>query len=202
MYCYQCGKQIADSPDYLCDDCRAAKERESVFAEFNDGENVGADYINREPQSTQNENLPTGEMQAYGYNHNGYYKRDFSTPQSDPKPSLNPADTGFGKALAATIIGVVGFVAAFISFEFSVLSLAGEMVGIAILATVCALGLGVLALVLGVQSIRRFKELKAAGLGKPVATLVLGIVGVAVAAYALLFVYFSYSFLSCGLAIS
>jgi hypothetical protein len=202
MYCYQCGKQIADSPDYLCDECRLAKENASVFAEFNGGENVETGRENRETQSTQNENLPTGEMQAYGYNHNGYYKRDFSAPQSDIKPSLNPTDTGFGKALAATIVGVVGFVAAFIAFECSVLSLAGEMVGLAILATVCALGLGVLALVFGVQSIRRFKAFRSAGLGKPVATLVLGIVGVAVAAYALLFVYFSYSFLSCGLAIS
>lgn len=202
MYCYKCGKQISDSPDYLCSECRAAQETEIFFGETEAGENSANQTPANDTMSMpQNENVPTPEMQEYGYNHNGYYKRDASVQPKDRTAVENPSDTGFSKALAATIVGVIGLIASVFAMEFSALSLVGEMGGIAILATVASLGMGVLALVFGVQSIRRFKALRAAGLGKPVATLVLGIVAIAAAGYTLLFVYLSYSFLSCSLVV-
>lgn len=214
MYCVRCGKQIPEREDYTCDECRAKAARGTSFEYAENAEFFAPPRQETPPRQTQGteqaeqpqrpSETQAGQRAYYdenGYNRDGYYKKDFAEPQREEKPSFDATNTGFGKALAATIVGVVGMFAAMIAFELSVFALAGETSGLAILATVVSLGMGVLALVFGVQSIRRFKAFRTAGLKRPVATLVLGIIGVATAAYALLFVYFSYSFLSCGLAI-
>lgn len=213
MYCVRCGKQIPERDDFTCDECRAKAARGTSFEYAENAEFFAPPRIETPPsqaeqvRQTEQSSQPSrsGQNGAYydenGYNRDGYYKKDFSEPPRVKEEPFDATKTGFGKALTATIVGVVGMLAAMIAFELSVFALAGETSGLAILATVVSLGMGVLSLVFGLQSIRRFKAFRTAGLKKPVATLILGIIGIATAAYALLFVYFSYSFLSCGVAI-
>ena len=98
-----------------------------------------------------------------------------------------PVNNGFKKALASTIVSegggmlmVIGlFFCNFSEFILTVLGILG------ILFLSAALAAYILGLIWGIQSIKKFAELKRAGFQKPVATLVLGIVGVAIVAYLL-----------------
>ncbi len=162
-----CGKQT-DNPDGICDECKAKAEQEK-------------DVFFDEPTTAQPVAQPTVT----------------TTP-----PTNMTRMYGFKKSLAGTILGVIGYVFAMIPsvlfniyeiFEQTGTFTASELNEIATVYQgmswfffVVALPLGILGLIFGIQGINKFKEAKAQGV-KPVATLVLGIVGVAGDAVTLLF---------------
>ena len=90
---------------------------------------------------------------------------------------------GFGNALTSTIMGSVGFIFGYIAFMLAMLSFGGIGAASYILSFL-NLGMSIVALVLGIGSIKVFSGFKNAR-PKPVATLVLGIVGVVTSALAL-----------------
>ena len=79
---------------------------------------------------------------------------------------------GFGRALTSVILSAVGVVVALIFFF---LACSGS--GFALFMLFCALAPQIISLVLGIKSIKVFNRNKQEGRAKPVATLVLGIVG-------------------------
>ena len=94
---------------------------------------------------------------------------------------------GFGKALAATILSNVGFVIAYIAFLLMIIAadyaydyeLASETAAPALMFALVSIGMGIASIVLGKQSIGVFNEAKNANRVRPVATLILGIIGLA-----------------------
>jgi hypothetical protein len=92
---------------------------------------------------------------------------------------------GFGKALTSTILGFIGY---FFSV-FTMAMLATEDPDVAIAGGVffvMSLPLTIIPLIFGLKSIGLFKSTPA-GMPKPIATLILGIVGLFFAALSLLF---------------
>ncbi len=114
---------------------------------------------------------------------------------------------GFGKALTATILGALAFFISAIAFGvFSVLveeyystsyyydaTAIGSIVAVGVVFSLIATGLAIPALILGIKSIKVFKLAVNEGRVKPIATLILGIVGVATSALAFLYVLLNLS---------
>jgi hypothetical protein len=109
---------------------------------------------------------------------------------------------GFGKALASTIMSVICYIFGIVAYIFAVVgSTVTEtdpeaalvmLVAAFVLHLVFALPLAIIALVMGIKSIKLFKRTVGK---KPVATLILGIVGTYHAASTLLMFLSSLAFL-------
>lgn len=112
-------------------------------------------------------------------------------PPVKPQPIYtNPADKmlGFGKALTATILGVIGFILSYVGFLLVIWQSIGDVdSGAAFI--VISIPLAIIALIFGISSIKVFSSRKNLR-PKPVATLVLGIVGVASSALTTIFIIF------------
>ena len=106
------------------------------------------------------------------------YAQPVKPPYGDPANKK----VGFGNALTSTITGVIGFVLSYIAFMVSILTFGGGAASVFL--TFIGVGLSIVALVLGIGSIKVFSGFKNAR-PKPVATLVLGIVGMVSSAIAL-----------------
>ena len=114
-------------------------------------------------------------------------------PAYAPQPKLQPqveregsVMTGFGKALAGTIVG-------FFAFIFSIVALivgagTGFTGGFFVVWSIAVAG-GVISLVFGIQSIKVFKREKRAGRKPPVPALVLGIVSTSLAGITILYAF-------------
>lgn len=176
MYCRKCGKQI-DYDSELCKECQEMEEFFSAPAnefQFEEKEEV------QQPQQA-------------------YYQ-----PQQPTQPLPGNKKEGFGKALTSTILGVLAYFLVSIALgllmgladisyaDFNYDRVAYEAAcdliqGIAIVITIIAIGLAIPSLILGIKSIKCFIKQKREGKVKPIATLILGIVGLAASGYALLF---------------
>lgn len=175
MYCTKCGKQIDyDSP--ICKECVdemavAATPAETVEPEV-------------EQSVTEQTELQPGES-AEVAPANLVVE---STPSPVAQPTAGGSNLrmrGFGKALASTIMGFIGY---FFSV-FSMAMLVTEDPDVAIAGGVffvMSLPLAIIPLVFGLKSIGLFKSTPS-GTPKPIAALILGIVGVFFAALSLFF---------------
>lgn len=180
MYCAICKKWM-DSDDLVCPECEALlRQRQTPPAP-------------QPPQPTPVELQPPQP----------YYQAPTPTPVPSPIPTPVHVPTpapmplsssqpdplnrmfGFGKALAATILGFIGFITSYVGIMMLV-----EMAQITgyysydmtsgVVALLMALPCFIIALILGIQSISCFKKRKDT-CAKNIPTLVLGIVGVALA---------------------
>lgn len=109
------------------------------------------------------------------------------TPASGGKPRMR----GFGKALTAAIVGVIGYLLAF--YSFACVCVAGEssdeyLAIVALVLAVLSIGMAIISFVFGLKSIRLFGAVSA-GTPRPIGTLVLGIVGIFCAAISLLLLF-------------
>ena len=98
----------------------------------------------------------------------------------------NPRMYGFGVALTSTILSVISWV----FWMFSMFGVYGMLVGgggFFIFMTMLMWGLCTVSIVLGAVSIKKFNEARRAGQPAPIATLILGISGLADGALAALF---------------
>lgn len=158
MYCRKCGKQIDyDSP--ICKECQ-----EELIHSISQVE-------------------PKVEV------------KEVVQPQQAQKPQPQGSRMeGFGKALTSTILGVVSYVLVLFAFIFIVAggaardatmydeyaySSATSMFSLGIVCMMISIGLAITSLILGIKSIKCFIKQKKEGKVKPIATLILGITGVA-----------------------
>lgn len=96
-------------------------------------------------------------------------------PVAQPQAQVERAGnvmTGFGKALAGTIVGFFGFIFAVVALMFASL---GGFTGAFFMVLSLSIAGGVISLIFGIQSIKVFKREKRAGNKPPVPALVLGI---------------------------
>lgn len=171
MYCKKCGKQL----DHDGDICKACAENEAYFG------------------SAQQESAPAQEAAP----------TIAPAPAQAAQPIAQDGDKkfGFGKALASTIMGAISNGMASIAsgvplgIELAIMELgyatgSAEIalggIAITIILALISIGLAIPALIMGIKSIKTFNERKSAGYAKPIATLVLGIIGVVCAGFALL----------------
>ena len=166
MYCRKCGKQI----DYEAELCKECQEMETFFS---DPAIEPQFEVKEQPQYTQ----------------------------QPVQPLPGNKKEGFGKALAATILGSIAYFIASVAlgmlmglqdvandYYYTYDKAAYDAVqAVSIVFAVIALGLAIPALILGIKSMSCFFKQKREGKVKPIATLVLGIVGVATSAFGLFF---------------
>ena len=95
---------------------------------------------------------------------------------------------GFGKALASTILGHIGFFISYIALLFVATEVAAFM---GFMFFLFGLPVTIIPIILGINSIKTFSRRKPPCV-RPVATLVLGIVGLAMSAFAALFELFAF----------
>ena len=93
---------------------------------------------------------------------------------------------GFGKALTSTILSFVGFIFAYMAIIFCALDPTSGLV-----LSFLSIPLIVLPIIFGISSIKLFIRRKAT-CAKPIPALVLGIVGLSTAAFALIFTFLAF----------
>ena len=163
-YCRRCGKQIETNAEY-CEECR----NQSIYGNGGTTQQQSRDY--RPEQS---------------YQQQSYQQQPCGRQDSRPEENNGRMD-GFGKALASTILGAVATVLVFICYYIIGVSFAGSL-GVfgsvallfAILGFVPAcIATSIISIVCGIKSIKTFANSKNNGRAKPIATLILGINGLA-----------------------
>ena len=211
MYCTRCGKKI-DYDAFVCNEC--VKQEQEAFAEVKTEvaepvveatvepaveEPVATataepvqEPVNPQPTYTAPNNQqyyysnPNTGYQNTAYQNNAYqtnpYQNTAYTPYQPQPTTGNPRMNGFGKALASTILSFFGYCFALAAIEVA----AFEMPGAAVIVLMMALGMSIPSLVMGIKSIKTFTNAPKQGLPRPIATLILGISGVSMAALALL----------------
>ncbi len=163
MYCRKCGKEIDyDSP--LCKEC----EEQEVF--FSDATQVEPVEVKTEPE------------------------------QIKAEPTLGSRKEGFSIALASTILGSIAYIFSMVAlgiasaavdeltYGYGYSSVAETIAGVAIFFSLICLGAAIPGLIMGIKSIRCFFTEKNEGRVKPIPTLILGIVGVAMSGLTMFFV--------------
>ena len=218
MYCTRCGKKI-DYDAFVCNEC--VKQEQEAFAEVKTEESEPAleatpETVTEEPVADTATAEPVQEpaqepvnpqptytapnnQQYYYSNPNTSYQQGAAqnpyqnsayTPYTpyQPQPKTgNPRMNGFGKSLASTILG-------FFSYIFSAITLGIAEVGepgATVLFLMMTLGMAIPSLIMGIKSIKTFTNAPKMGLPRPIATLVLGIVGISFTAIAFLICFIS-----------
>lgn len=180
MYCTKCGKQIDyDSP--ICKECVDEMAVAAAPAETVEPE---AEQSVIEQSVTEQTELQPGESAEVAPV--SFVVEPTPSPVAQPTAGgSNLRMRGFGKALTSTILGFIGY---FFSV-FSMAMLVTEDPDVAIAGGVffvMSLPLAIIPLVFGLKSIGLFKSTPS-GTPKPIAALILGIVGVFFAALSLFF---------------
>ena len=175
MYCTKCGKEIESG--IICRECLDA-ERDQVIKE-----EPAAEEIKTEPETVETVELDETLWQpAY----------EALVVDAPIEPVNENSMLGFGRALASTIMGFIASMFGLVAYIFAIYgdsitesdpeTALAVLIAVLILGVVFTLPLGIISLVMGIKSITLFKRT----LGKkPVATLILGIIGTYQAASAL-----------------
>ncbi len=212
MYCIKCGQQT-ENENHICDNCMAAEAqnvtetkeqtapeavaevKEETVSEAVTSEDTVAEIFT--PKNQQNQNYYAQNNQYAQQNQNYYAQNTYAQPQNQsfyaqnpaysqqPDFGANPRMYGFGKALASTILGFVGYFLTMYSFIFIVMALdmgGDDSVITSALFLVMSIAMGVVALILGIKSVKVFTYMKKCNAPKPIATLILGISGIIFAA--------------------
>lgn len=191
-YCRNCGKQIDASEGQLCEECR---HQELVFGEYENAPQETTEVTAVNEGHTFNQQ--TNNQQNYNQQTNGYYNQGYTNSYTEapkqevkPEPKGNRMD-GFGRALASTIVGTFSYIFGLVAYAIALAVLENtdsSAVGGSIVCFLLAIAPAIIALINGIRSVKLFNERRKEGAKKPIATLVLGIVGIVSAAIALLFV--------------
>ncbi len=205
MYCKYCGKQTEGNAD-ICGDCY--KDITKNFGTEGRTEQFGSGFVKGGgqdggymPYGTDG-SRPASSYNVHGTDPHGYYGAVREYPPRPAGAGNQPVTNsyGWGKGLASVLLSVASifFAALFVaSFEaqrydytgyyypssFDYRCLIAFLLGLA--AVVCAL-------IFGIQAIVRFSQGRKAG-AKPVASLVLGIIGTSISGYMVLiyFIFFT-----------
>ena len=184
MYCTNCGKQINyNSP--VCVECARAAE-----AKANGGWQNGAQNGAYQQGGDTYENYYSFEPinpDVFGAGQNTSYGTRRSGQQQPVGNSGNYYKQGLGRSIVAAVLAqlAVIFLSTFLEEEIGVL-----IAGILLTALPCA----IIALCLGIASIKCFRVARRTGTGMPIPTLIIGIHAVANAGLALLLCLLSFTF--------
>ena len=165
MYCKKCGKKL----DYESDICNECAQNDEFFS--------AEPIIEPAPQPQP---APV-----------------YAEPVAAPAPAapIDPTNTrkyGIGKAITSIILGFVGYIISYLVLTVLTAIMespgAPEIESPALMFFVfVSLGLAIPSLILGIKSIITFIKRAKGGYVKPIPTLILGIIGVNLAACVLLF---------------
>lgn len=172
MYCKFCGKYTNET-DAVCAECKSRTAKNAAPQNFSCGQSYG----------------------GAGYN-GGAPQFGGTMPPVNARQPQSPYGKmyGFGPALAAAICGCIGGLvliyggAAILAFLPAYMLSSDTLLTLQItyiFMIVTGFVLGIIALALGINGVRKFSTAKRNG-GKPIATLVLGIVGLAAGAVTML----------------
>lgn len=213
MFCTKCGKQI-DYDAYVCDECAAAEAAANAEEAVN--EEVATPAVENEVMETPVAapaptpapvEAPINQAPVYNqapvnqapnYNQAPVYQAPvyqapaYAAPVATPAAAPADADNkmfGFGKALTSTLLGFFGFIFSIICFASS--AVGGGIIGF-IFFYPAALTMAIISLIFGIKSISTFKARGRACCAKPIATLILGIVGVVLASLAFLYIFLGF----------
>jgi hypothetical protein len=182
MYCTKCGKQIDyDSP--ICKECVDAM---ATSAESQQPAPVEDEWEQPVVEQTEEKTLQPGESVEVVAPVTTYAAPSVAQPAEN---GSNPRMRGFGKALTSTILGFIGYF--FAVFTMAMISSGEgdvEIAGMIFFMMSCPLA--IIPFIFGLKSIGTFKSTPA-GTPKPIATLIMGIVGLSFAALSLLFLFFA-----------
>ena len=167
MYCRNCGKYM-ESTDDFCMECKAA-----MFDKMQA-------QMKAQPARSAQENPFARQAQVQQPQGNPFMQSTYVPPVrqvQDPfaptgAKKKNPRMIGFGRALTAAILSVLGFAFATVALEFAVYSVED-----AIVAYVMSMPAVVIPVIFGILSIVLAKRVKRETDKMPIPTLVLGIVG-------------------------
>ena len=170
MYCRKCGKWI----DYEADICVDCQQNEELFK------------VENEETAQQAE-----QNKQYGYFMNNSAQQPYGQPiysQPTYNQPMQPQDkgsrmTGFGLALAGTIVSFFAFI---FSVVFTALSASG--LSAAIVFLFFATGLTVFTLISGIKSLNTSKACVRAGKVKPIPAFIMGIVNIVMAGLSFLYI--------------
>ena len=193
MYCTKCGKQIDyDSP--ICKECvdemaAAAAPTEAVEPTIE----LPVIEQSEVEQPEQTELQPGESVEVAPIT---YTAEPAAQPAAQPAANATLRMRGFGKALTSTILGFVGYI--FAAFTMGMLGAAMEDSDMAIAGVVffvMSLPLTIIPFVFALKSIGLFKSTPS-WMPKPIATLILGIVGLSFAALSMLMLFFAFVMLA------
>ena len=193
MYCTKCGKQIDyDSP--ICKECvdemaAAAAPTEAVEPTIE----LPVIEQSEVEQPEQTELQPGESVEVAPIT---YTVEPAAQPAAQPAANATLRMRGFGKALTSTILGFVGYI--FAAFTMGMLGAALEDSDMAIAGVVffvMSLPLTIIPFVFALKSIGLFKSTPS-WMPKPIATLILGIVGLFFAALSMLMLFFAFVMLA------
>ena len=194
MYCTKCGKQIDyDSP--ICKECvdemaAAAAPIEAVEPAIE--QPVVEQPVTEQPEQTELQPGESVEVTPPA----SYIFTSVMPPVAQPVTNAKLRMRGFGKALTSTILGFVGYI--FAVFTMGMLGAALEDSDMAIAGVVffvMSLPLTIIPFIFGLKSISLFKSTPS-WMPKPVATLILGIVGLSFAALSMLVLFLAFVMLA------
>ena len=109
------------------------------------------------------------------------------TPVYTEEAKSKDRRAGLAGAIVSAVLGVLGFIFAYIGLIF-----AGYLPIVTIVFIITAIPLSIVALVKGISSIKLFKRHCKEGKAKPIATLIVGIGGVVWAALDLYFIFLTF----------
>ena len=179
MYCSRCGKEI-DYDARFCVECAKELAYESALAASRAAEIKAAKAAEAEAEKA--EAIPEEPIANQAPAYVVPVARPAGSANSAPVSSdPNEAKFGLGKAIGSLVMSNV---AVFLTY-FSIFAAIASP-GFAMFLLFASLPLAIISLVQGIKSIKAFTSRSRAGYKKPVATLVLGIIGLATAALALL----------------
>ncbi len=171
-YCRFCGNELADD-SVFCSAC---------------GTKVAQEVKKEESEA------PTEQFQ-------GQYSYGYSSAPVEQKPS---GVYGLGKAIAGAVCAFISFIFAMATevmwfatddYGYNDLNFDQSIAGATVALSVIAMAIGVVGIVLGAKSINNFKYAKNTWGTKPIATLVLGIVGLA---YSIISVFVAFCMMFSG----
>ncbi len=172
MYCNKCGKQIDSG--VMCTDCLISELATSMAKETT---------VKEEPEKVAEQ--PIYQAPVYQPVEDSFSQQTITEEPVVTSTLPQPGNRmfGFGKALASTIIGFIGFIWGYLWFVMSAVEEMGEasLVLAILLAPMVAVSLA-----FGIKSIKTFMARKAT-CAKPIPTLILGIVGVVCGGFAAFF---------------
>lgn len=175
MYCNRCGKQIESG--VMCTDCLISELATSMSKETS----------NRESEKTTEQTYQDPVYQTPVYQPaNDSFSQQTATEEpvfTSVMPEPNNRMFGFGKALASTIVGFIGFIWGYVWFFMSLLDGTGE---VSLVLAVLLAPMVAVSMAFGIKSIKTFMARKTTCV-KPIPTLILGIVGTACGSLAALF---------------
>lgn len=181
MYCTKCGKEI-NYDSRFCVDCAKELAIEATLAANRASVGSAPAQVTTAPEA-EAVAAPTQTEAAAAPAELVPVVIDEVKTEVKAAPAPNSEINGKGKAIASLVMSCVSFLLAYLSIFFVIFA-----PGLGVFMLIAATPLAIISLVQGIKCIKIFSSFARAGLKKPVATLVMGIIGLVTAATSLMII--------------